>query len=75
MGFVWAVYETPKSWNEHYNELIKYKREFGHCIVPQEYEPNPLLGHWADTQRQKFNNQSISEGRVAKLNDLDLFGR
>jgi hypothetical protein len=34
------------------SELRNYKEEFGHCDVPLDYEGNPSLGVWVETQRR-----------------------
>jgi len=33
-------------------ELTKYRQEFGHCDVPIDWEINPSLGAWVDSQRK-----------------------
>ena len=42
IDFTWNAWESL--WNLRYSQLIMFKREFGHCRVPQKYEKNPQLG-------------------------------
>ena len=42
IGFTWDVWEAQ--WNLRYSQLMLFKKEFGHCRVPQKYEKNPSLG-------------------------------
>lgn len=37
------------TWSERYNELLNFKKIFGHCNVPQKYKNNPQLGVWVST--------------------------
>jgi hypothetical protein len=57
---------------KRYNELVKFKREFGNCKVPQRYHANPSLGTWVNRLRQKFNKGTLSDELVAKLNELEF---
>jgi hypothetical protein len=73
LGFVWKTRNVlpPKdAWMVRYNELVEFKREFGHCSVPQVYKSNPQLGQWVKRQRARFKNKSLPKDRVAILNNL-----
>mmetsp|Transcript_27027 Transcript_27027/g.40155 ORF Transcript_27027/g.40155 Transcript_27027/m.40155 type:complete len:102 (-) Transcript_27027:435-740(-) len=35
LNFVWEPFEI--TWMERYNELIKYKKQYGDCLIPQMY--------------------------------------
>jgi hypothetical protein len=45
LGFVWRVGLTKEGaelqWHEKYTNLKEYKREHGHCLVPNVYEEDP----------------------------------
>ena len=45
LGFVWQVRQRT-GWNDRYDELIKFKEQYGDTIVPQQYEANRPLGKW-----------------------------
>ena len=34
LGFIWKVRERA-DWNDRYEQLLEYKKENGHCVVPQ----------------------------------------
>ena len=74
LGFVWHITDAPQKvdWMKRYNELVKFKREFGNCKVPQRYHANPSLGTWVNRLRQKFNKGTLSDELVAKLNELEF---
>jgi hypothetical protein len=52
VGFAWDL--QTMAWQEHFNELVEYKRKNGHCNVPNRYGGNPALGIWAKTQRLHY---------------------
>eukprot|EP00804_Cyclotella_cryptica_P019454 CCRYP_006630-RC/>CCRYP_006630-RC protein AED:0.24 eAED:0.24 QI:0/0.33/0.25/1/0.33/0.25/4/610/455 len=68
IGFSWNAHDS--AWMLRYSQLMIYKREFGHCIVPQHYEPNPSLAEWVLAQRKHFKAGRLSEARIVKLNEL-----
>jgi len=37
------------------NQLLRFKEEFGHCIVPNNYSDNTSLGHWCKSMRHAYN--------------------
>eukprot|EP00551_Chaetoceros_affinis_P010200 CAMPEP_0203675788 /NCGR_PEP_ID=MMETSP0090-20130426/22149_1 /ASSEMBLY_ACC=CAM_ASM_001088 /TAXON_ID=426623 /ORGANISM="Chaetoceros affinis, Strain CCMP159" /LENGTH=275 /DNA_ID=CAMNT_0050542117 /DNA_START=42 /DNA_END=866 /DNA_ORIENTATION=- len=43
IGFTWSIKRSPK-WDEMFEELVKFKDDHGHCLVPQRYEQNSSLG-------------------------------
>ena len=66
LGFDWSPQGTPRSWDELFDELTKYKAEHGHCNVPRSHES---LGTWVNRQRQAYKKGKLPEGRVQKLNE------
>jgi adenine-specific DNA methylase len=59
--------------------LVEFRREHGHCNVPQNYVANPQLGLWVMNQRAKLKNyidkkaflsaNKAIQDRIHKLND------
>jgi len=45
------------TWQKHYNELIHFQAEHGHCLVPQNYPSNKKLGLWVMQQRRQYTLQ------------------
>ena len=39
-------------WDALFKRLLKYKEEFGDCLVPNRYEADSSLGAWVSTQRR-----------------------
>lgn len=52
IGFVWD--RNNRVWNDKYNMLKEYKKKYGDCLVPQDYEENPKLGRWVVNQRVQY---------------------
>jgi len=65
-------------WMESYNDLKKYKHEYGNCIVPRGYVFNPRLAVWVAEQRKQYKlrlygrNSSITAERIALLEQVDF---
>jgi hypothetical protein len=45
LGFVWQVRQRT-GWHDRYDELVKFREQYGDTIVPQQYEANRPLGKW-----------------------------
>eukprot|EP00986_Skeletonema_menzelii_P010145 scaffold4810_cov98-Skeletonema_menzelii.AAC.1 len=71
LGFTWDA--KSSAWEDHLAELEVFKRENGHCIVPQS---GGALGDWVHSQRVQYKlfragKQSyITEDRIRKLEQL-----
>jgi hypothetical protein len=52
-------------WSVKFQQLCKYKTQFGHCLVPCRYSENPKLGQWVATQRQLF--KLFQEGKPSRM--------
>ena len=70
IGFVWDPITSV--WEEMFSSLCNFKRENGHCNVPQQYPLNQQLGSWVSTQRSKFNKGNLSQDRQKKLEDIGV---
>lgn len=42
---------NDQQWEEMCQRLVRYKEEFGDCLVPRKYERDPKLATWVETQR------------------------
>lgn len=66
-------YQCEK-WQERFVELLEFKNEFGHCLVPHDYPANPQLARWVKRQRYQYNvlkqgkKASITNERIKILN-------
>ena len=71
LGFIWNSHDAV--WEERLNELLLFKKIYGHCIVPSSYDPNPQLAVWVKRQRRQYKflqegkSTSMTPERIAKL--------
>jgi hypothetical protein len=67
LGFIWD--SNSFKWEEGFNHLVAYKKEFGSCSVAQgsKYR-NYSLGNWVSNQ--KSNKDKLSLERVSHLDEL-----
>ena len=82
IDFVWEVGRgTQKDdtlWKQHFNELVKYKKKHGDCLVSTYDKQNAKLGNWVSTQRYEYkkwlNGESawITQERIDQLNEIDF---
>jgi len=76
-GFSWeskvkqpAVKASKEPWEVRYQQLIQWKEEHGHCIVPQHF---PVLGQWVHGQRNEYRKvkrgqkSPMTKERIEKL--------
>ena len=62
IGFTFDLYEYK--WDDRLRELIAFKKQYGHMVVPGEREG---LRSWIVTQRVAYRQGKLSEERIAKL--------
>ena len=55
--FQFARKYKPRTWEARFEELIKFKANFGHCKVPRLFDQANFegLGKWVADQRAKYN--------------------
>lgn len=51
-----------KNWEERFEELMQYKAQHQHCVVPQS---TPGLGEWVHRQRKDY--KALKEGKPSKM--------
>lgn len=68
IGFPWKRGKEYRNtlWEEMYQQLVAYKKRYGHCDVPQKYPENQHLASWVNGQRSK----KLSADKRDKLNKL-----
>lgn len=54
-------------WWARFDELKQFKKENGHCIVPNRYPPHPPLGNWVSTQRRQY--KLWKKGKASSMNE------
>ena len=50
IGFTWSVQPTKVTWEERFEELVEFKKRFGHTNVVQGWKENVPLGRWVMKQ-------------------------
>jgi hypothetical protein len=66
IGFEWNVdHRVP--WEQHFAELMTFKKKRGHCNVPFDYSANPALGRWVSRTRRQKKLGTLSRERVRRL--------
>jgi hypothetical protein len=77
LGFEWSVgfvqrqsKALEQSWMNRYRELVDFREEQGHCIVPNLCKDNKSLGRWVQHQREYYKLGMLSEERIEMLNEL-----
>jgi hypothetical protein len=61
---------ADKQWNKQYENLVEFKRNNGHCLIPQGYEKDVSLGMWVNTQRQFQSKNKLRLDRKVLLDEL-----
>jgi len=59
------------SWDVNFGKLVKFKEEYGHCLVPVNYNFNGVnLAAWVRKQRSYFSKGTLSSEQVSRLTKL-----
>ena len=67
IGFIWDPY--TQQWEDNFNALVAYKKEFGDCLVPDKFAYNGLtLGTWVGNQRSR--KERLSKEQISRLDKL-----
>ncbi|MGK3743666.1 MAG: hypothetical protein ACI8RD_009408 [Bacillariaceae sp.] len=69
---------NDKKWSIMFQELLKYKEQYGDCLVPVRYTDDskkPALGRWINKQRIRHRKNHIgyqneNDYRINKLNEV-----
>lgn len=48
-----------RAWDQSFSDLIKFKKQYGHCNVQQKHSDYPNLGYWVHNQRNSYKNGKI----------------
>uniref|UniRef100_A0A7S3P091 Helicase-associated domain-containing protein n=1 Tax=Amphora coffeiformis TaxID=265554 RepID=A0A7S3P091_9STRA len=64
---------NDQQWEEMYQRLVRYKEQFGDCLVPRKFEQDPKLSTWVETQRFLWNrdHRNASGGSVTTEGEQD----
>jgi len=56
-----------ENWTEKFEELLKFREENGHCLVPNSHPENPALAQW--TKRQRYQHKLKHDGKRSTITD------
>jgi hypothetical protein len=66
-----------EKWVFLFDELVKFKKDHGHCLVPHKYPQNPQLARWVKRQRRQYKlklkgnkTSTMTDDRIKSLNDI-----
>ena len=68
IGFDWDPLAT--AWMKMYKALCEFKKENGHCKVPEGYSHNRQLATWVSHLRESYKKKNLSQERIDRLNRL-----
>jgi len=77
IGFQWGT-DHDNTFEKRRRELIAFKEEFGHCLVPCKYADNPSLGYWCMNMRSAYKKKqkeitttyNLTQGRIDRLEEI-----
>mmetsp|Transcript_12495 Transcript_12495/g.18341 ORF Transcript_12495/g.18341 Transcript_12495/m.18341 type:complete len:321 (-) Transcript_12495:72-1034(-) len=64
------------TWQDHFEDLLKFKAENGHCLVPHTFPEKPSLARWVKRQRYQYKlmqlgkSSSMSSRRINTLENI-----
>lgn len=65
------------TWIDRVHQLLEYKQQFGHTLVPKRFPPNPSLGNWVIKQRTLYKTKyslgldsALTREQVDVLNEV-----
>lgn len=67
-----------ENWTERFEDLLRFRNENGHCLVPNYYPQNPVLAQWTKRQRYQYKlkmegkRSTITEERVQTLEEVEF---
>jgi len=56
-----------ENWTEKFEELLRFREQNGHCLVPNCHPENPALAQW--TKRQRYQHKLKQDGKRSTITD------
>lgn len=70
MGRARNPIDKEEVWKLRFSQLVTFKKERGHCNVPQKYSPNRQLAYWVHNQRTFWKKHRLRQDRIDQLNNI-----
>jgi hypothetical protein len=73
-----AVNQYCGRWQERFQDLSKFRQDYGHCCVPSHWPLNPPLAQWVKRQRCQYKlkkegqHSTMTEDRNKALEQLNF---
>ncbi|MGK7397902.1 MAG: helicase associated domain-containing protein [Candidatus Cyclobacteriaceae bacterium M3_2C_046] len=68
INFPWNLSEAY--WMKRYEQLVEFKKRFGHTRVPWGWEENHKLGQWVS--RTRLNQSKLTDKQIKLLNKINF---
>ena len=62
IGFTFKLQSRKHDFDTRFNQLLQFKKEFGHVRVPNDYKGHDNLGRWSKLTRYSINNNAKHVG-------------
>jgi hypothetical protein len=88
LGKITRVHQSPYTggiavnqsgrWQERFQDLCKFRQDYGHCCVPSHWPQNPPLSQWVKRQRCQYKRKkegqhsTMTEDRNKALEQLNF---
>jgi hypothetical protein len=65
-----------ENWTEKFEEMIEFRNQHGHCLVPNNFPDNPPLAQWVKRQRYQYKlkledkRSTMSDERTQVLEEV-----
>lgn len=79
VGVQWGQKRVVTSWDTRFEDLLEFKRRFGHVNVPWQWKENVSLAQWVNSQRKKYKElgdgkkNNLSDEQIERLNSIGEF--
>lgn len=67
IGFIWDL--LTSNWEKMFEDLLDFKKQYGHCNIPSRWPENFKLSRWVFTQRVFWKNGKLSKDRIKRLEE------
>jgi hypothetical protein len=72
LGFRFAIRKDVGTWEDRFEEAREYILEHGHCDVPKSHKRYPKLEGFVNSSRVQFNNGTLPNEKIRRLNSINF---